>query len=185
MLARLADRVLRAASWPRVGLLLLAYAACIVPMSFAEARIKQRSGNLGVPDLMHGFSGAELYARLEAFGHAGRSIYFWAELIDMIYPLVYGTFFAFLLALAVKRVLGEGSRAKLVCLLPFAATICDYLENAAILAVVLSWPSRLLGIATAGGVFNVAKWGIFAAVLPLTVLGLGAMAVLALTRKKA
>jgi hypothetical protein len=172
MLQSLARRVVNAASWPRVGFLFLAYAGLVSVLSAAEGRIKERSGGLGVPDLLHGFTAAELYARLEAFGPEGRRIYFQAELVDLVYPLVYATFFAFLLALAARRLFAAGNRWTPLCLLPYAAMLADFLENACFFTVLGAWPARLDAVATLAGVFNLVKWGLCAITLPLVVLGL-------------
>jgi hypothetical protein len=180
MLQALARRIGKAASWPKVGLLLVAYAALVFALTAAEGRIKEHSGGLGVPDLLKGFTAAELYARLEAFGPEGRRIYAYAELVDLVYPLVYATFFAFLLALAVRRLFGAGSRWAVLCLLPYAAMLSDFLENACFFTVLGAWPARLDSVATLAGVFNVTKWGIFGVTLPLVLLGLVAMGIAAL-----
>jgi hypothetical protein len=180
MLQALARRIGNAASWPRVGFLFLAYAGLVAALTAAEGRIKEHSAGLGVPDLLHGFTAAELYARLEAFGPEGRRIYAFAELVDMIYPLVYATFFAFLLALAARRLFAAGSRWAAVCVLPYGAMVSDYLENACFFTVLGAWPARLDAVATLGGVFNLVKWGIFAVTLPLVLVGLAAMGIVAL-----
>src|SRR4051812_39830719 len=119
-LKRLAARVIAAASWLRVGLLVLAYAVCISLLTAADTRIQQRSGGMGVPDLLHGFTADDLYTRLAAFGEEGRAIYLRAELVDLVYPLVYGFFFAFLLALIARRLLRDDSPWRLLCLAPLA-----------------------------------------------------------------
>jgi hypothetical protein len=180
MLQALSRRIGNAASWPRVGLVFLAYGGLLSALMAAEGRIKEHSGGLGVPDLLHGFTAAELYARLEAFGPEGRHIYFFAELVDLIYPLAYATFFAFLLALAARRLFAPGSRWAMLCLLPYGAMLSDYLENACFFTVLGAWPARVDVVATLGGVFNLAKWGIFGVTLPLVVVGLVAMGVVAL-----
>ena len=185
MLETLARRVAKAASWRRVGFLIAAYVALAAALGVCEARIKERSGGLGVPDLMHGFTAAELYARLEAFGPEGRRVYFGAELVDLVYPLVYATTLAFVLALAARALFAAGSRWVLACLLPFGVMLFDYLEDTCFFAVLLAWPARLEAVATAGGVFNMGKWVVFAAVLPLTVLGLAGLAIQAVRRRAA
>ena len=173
---RLATHVIDAASWPRVGLLGLACAGCMYFLMAAEARIKERSGGLGVPDLLHGFSADGLYALLEAYGDEGRAIYLRAELVDLVYPLGYGFFFAFLVALAARRVLREGSPWRLLCLMPFAATCFDYLENTCFFTILLRWPARLDFVAQLASIFNLTKWSCFA----VTAIGLLALAVVAL-----
>jgi len=169
MLSKLAQRIDAAATWRRMGALLIAYVALVSALTFAEGRIKERSGGLGVPDLMQGFTAAELYARLEAFGPEGRRIYVLAELVDLVYPLVYATFFAFLLALGARAMLGA-RRPALLCLLPCAAMLCDYLENATFFVVLFAWPARLEPVAAMGGIFNTLKWLLFAPTLALSVL---------------
>lgn len=180
MLSTLTRRVLAAASWPRLGLVFLAYAGLVSALSWFEGRIKVFSGGLGVPDLWQGFTAAALYERLEAFGPEGRRLYFFAELVDLVYPLAYATFFAFVLALAARALLDGGSRWRGLCLLPYAAMACDYLENACFFTVLFAWPARIVAVATLAGVFNVGKWAVFAVTLPLAVLGLAGMGVRAL-----
>jgi hypothetical protein len=184
MLKWLATRIIDNASWKRVGHLVLAYAVCISRLTAADARIQQLSSGLGVPDLLHGFTAADLYARLEAFGEEGRSIYLRAELVDLVYPLVYGFFFAFLLALPARRLLRADSPWRLLCLAPLAATLLDYCENACFFTVLLRWPARLDAVASLASVFNVGKWSCFAVALPFTVVGLVTLAITALREKR-
>jgi hypothetical protein len=185
MLSTVAGRVDRAASWQRLGLLLLAYVVLVGVLGACEARIKGYSGGLGVPDLMQGFTAAELYARLDAFGPEGRRIYFGAELVDLVYPFVYASFFAVALALSARALFASGSRWRLGCVLPYGAMLFDYLENACFFTVLLAWPAHVDTVATLGGVFNMGKWIVFAAVLPLSVLGLVATAIQAARRRAA
>jgi hypothetical protein len=175
--------VILGASWARVGLLLIAYVGCVSVLNIADARIKQLSSGLGVPDLLQGFTAAELHARLEAFGDEGRRVYLRAELVDLVYPLVYGFFFAFLIALPARRLLREGSPWRLLCLAPLAATLLDYLENACFFTLLLRWPARLDAVASLACVFNVGKWLCFGVVLPAAALGLVALAVTAVRGK--
>ena len=183
-LKRLATRVIDAASWLRIGFLVFAYACCIGFLTSADTRITQLSGGLGVPDLLHGFTADELHARLEAFGEEGRAIYFRAELVDLLYPLVYGFFFAFLIALAARRLLREDSPWRLLCLVPLAATFLDYLENTCFFTLLLRWPTRLDTVAQLASIFNIGKWSCFAVVVPTTVLGLGALAFVTLRDRR-
>lgn len=177
MLSNLARRVDAIASWRRAGLLLLAYAALISGLTSFDGRIKVLSGGVGAPDLLHGFTADELYERFEAFGPEGRRLYLLAELVDLVYPLVYASFFAFLLVLAARTLLSAGSRLRVICLLPYTAMLFDYLENACFFTVLLAWPARLSAVATAGGVFNVVKWLGAGLTLPLVVAGLAGLGI--------
>jgi hypothetical protein len=184
-LKQLATRVIDAASWRRLGFLVFAYVGCISYLSAADKRITALSGGLGVPDLLHGFTADELHARFDAFGDEGRAIYLRAELVDLLYPLAYGFFFAFLIALAARRVLRDDSPWRLLCLLPLAATFLDYLENTCFFTLLLRWPTRLDTVARLASAFNIGKWSCFAFVVPTTVLGLVALAVVTLRDRRA
>jgi hypothetical protein len=183
MLKRLATLVIDGASWKRIALLGLVYAGCISLLNAADAQIKQRSGGLGAPDLLYGFTAADLYTRLEAFGEEGRRIYFRAELVDLVYPLAYSFSFAFLMGLPARRLLRADSPWRLVCLIPLVAMLLDYLENACFFTVLLRWPARLDAVATLASVFNVGKWSCVAVALPFLIVGLTALAITALRER--
>ncbi len=184
-LTRLAAHVIDAASWRRLGVLLLAYAVCLGLLTTADARLQKLSGGLGVPDLQHGFTVDDLYQRLGAFGEEGRALYLRAELVDLVYPLVYGAFFAFLIALAARRLLREGSPFRLLCLVPFLAASLDYLENTCFFTVLLRWPTRLDVVAQLASAFNLGKWSCAAVMFPTAALGLVALAVVTLRGTRA
>jgi hypothetical protein len=177
---RLADRVAAAASGRRLALAALLYGVCLYFLGGAATKIAALTGGLTVPDLMKGFTARELYERLDAFGDEGRRIYFRAEMVDMVYPLAYGFTCAFAIALAARRFFGGYARARLLVLLPLAAVVCDYLENASILTVLRGWPERQMTIAAVGGVFNTAKWAFAGVAIPLAVVALLALGIAAI-----
>jgi hypothetical protein len=185
MFSTLSQRLIERASWRSLGLVVLVYVGLVATLSWAEGQIKQHSGGLGVPDLMQGFTADQLYARLDAFGPAGRSIYLKAELVDLIYPLAYSTAFALLLALVARTLLPVTSRWRALCLLPYAAMLCDYLENACLFAVLLRHPERRDAVATAAGIFNLGKWSCFAPTILLALLGLAGLGIHALRARAA
>lgn len=171
------------ASWRRLGVVLLADAGIGSALSVLEGRIKVLSGGLGFPDLWLGFTATGLYQRFEAFGPEGRRLYFLAALVDLLFAAVYGTLFAFVLGLSARALFRAGSRWRLLCLLPYAATGADFLENASFLTVLFAWPARLPTLATVAGAFNVGKWAVYAVMLPLALLGLASMGARALTNR--
>jgi hypothetical protein len=173
-----------AASWPRVGLLLVPYGACVYVLGLADTRIKALSSGLGVPDLERGFTADELYARFGAYGDEGRALYLRAELVDLVYPLAYGFFFAFLIALAARRVLVAGSPWRLLCLAPLATMIFDYLENTCFFTVLLRWPARHDLVAHLASGFNLGKWTCCAVTVPTIIIGLLALAFVTLRGKR-
>jgi hypothetical protein len=184
MLKTLARRLVHAASWRRLGLLIPVYAVFIGTLTTLENRIKRGSGGLGVPDLIFGFSADDLHARLDAFGPEGRRLYAYAELVDLVYPLVYAVTFATVLALAVKRLFGEESRAALVTLLPFAALVADYVENAGIFATLSAWPARAGAAESIASMGNHLKWALAGPAVVLMGIGLAATAIAALFAKR-
>lgn len=172
MLQRITVRLATAATWPRVGLLLMAYGVLIWRMTVADDQIKALSDGLGVPDLMVFFTADELYARLSTFGDEGRSIYLKAEVLDLVYPLVYTATFVSILALAIRRRFGDGSQRLMLCSLPVLVMLFDYIENAGFLTVLLAWPARVPAAAWVAATGNGAKWTILGATIPLVAVGL-------------
>ncbi len=179
-----AARVIDAASWSRVGLLLAPYGACVYVLGAADTRIKALSGGLGVPDLELGFTADELYARLGAYSDEGRAIYLRAELVDLVYALAYGFFFAFLIGLAARRLFHADSPWRLLCLAPLATMSCDHLENLGFFAVLLRWPARSDLAAHLAAVANLGKWSFCAVTVPAAVIGLLALAFVTLRGKR-
>lgn len=74
-------------------------------------------------------------------GENGREIYLTNQLpVDMIYPLLFGITYSFLLAYFLKKLNKLKSPFTYLCLLPIIAGIADYSENIGIITMLYSYP---------------------------------------------
>ncbi len=156
----LTDRLGALATRRNVLWLLALYMALVVAaLPLAQARLEAVSGGAGPLDLELAYTPAQAYARLAALGAPGRQLY--AEIaltLDVIYPLVYGLFFALTISYCFQRVLPAGHAAYRLALLPLAAAVADLFENAAIVGLLASYPTQLTWLALIAGVVTAIKW---------------------------
>jgi hypothetical protein len=100
------------------------------------------SGGGTLLDAKPAFSVDGIYARLEAYGETGRGNYAMRNLsIDVLLPLSVLPFLILLARRANARVRNRRARA-LLLVLPFAYVAFDFAENAAVLALLSSFPQR-------------------------------------------
>ncbi len=117
-------------------------------------------------DLQLHYDADKAYDLIGAYSEAERKTYMLIEMtLDVVYPLIYATLFAFLLFL----LHGKLSFAKL----PYLITVLDLLENMGIVILLLNYPTRLDTFAQITGILTSLKWLVFAVVLVLFLWGLG------------
>ena len=79
-------------------------------------------------------------------------------MVDMIYPLLYGSIIWFLLIITFQRAYSKNSFADRVVFFPWAGVICDYLENISLSIIYLQYPKELTAIAWMATTFTALKW---------------------------
>ncbi len=107
--------------------------------------------------------------RLNCYKEGSKELYVWSKVVlDGLFPILYATLLSLLLAGAagkassnVSSPLAERLAAlrKVMAFLPFAAMAADYLENTAIVIMLIS-SSQLLWVAQAQVIFTAFKWDI-------------------------
>ena len=135
----------------------------------AGATISQLAGKPVDPiDLTFGFNPARTLAMVADYGPAARAFYARTELtIDLIYPIVY----SFLLAIILTMLFRHRSN-RLIGLLPFVVLLSDYLENAAIVTLLTSYPAQSMTVAVLCEVVKLIKWLSFGITVGLIIYGL-------------
>ncbi|MDP4173598.1 MAG: hypothetical protein Q8933_06495 [Bacteroidota bacterium] len=111
----------------------------------------------GIPDLQFFNSGADIYNTLLNFGFDGRRAYEHILLADIIYPVIYGIFYSILLTLILKKAFPSNSFIWGFNILPLVATFFDYVENAAIIQMIIAFPGKLRNIGSIPGIFTFLK----------------------------
>ncbi|GAB4020663.1 hypothetical protein GCM10028808_62740 [Spirosoma migulaei] len=134
----------------------------------AESTINQLAGkSIGPIDLTFGFNTARTLTMVADYGPAARSYYAQIEVtVDLVYPLVYSLLLAVLLTMLFRHKPNRG-----FVVLPFFTLLSDYLENAAIVTLLLSYPTQSTVVAVFCELIKLAKWLSFGVTLTLIVYG--------------
>lgn len=144
--ATLRNTLLAAVIW-------LAFAAGVMPL--AQAEIERTAPGPSILDLRFAYSPAEAYATLDGLGHAGRRMYALAEATaDVFYPLATAFFFALLLARLQRRT----HRPAWLPLWPFVTLLIDFLENTALITLLLNYPQKMTALAQLASALTTLKW---------------------------
>jgi hypothetical protein len=172
---RLSEWLILASRW------WVALAAVVVFALFVALVLPGQSGDsevdAGSPDLSFYYSAGELYDMAEAYGPEGRQAYIRARFtFDVVWPLVYGSFLVTALSWLCGRAFGPGSNWRLLNLLPLAAVVFDFVENAMTSLVMARYPVRTPVVAELAGVATAVKWSMlgaaFAALLPVAAIAI-------------
>ena len=163
----------RIANWKSLVLLLILYVSFPVYwLKNAEIKINQLAGKpVGVIDLTIGYDPARTLRMVADYGPAARAYYARTELTaDVGYPLVYSFLFTVILTLLFRNKAYKPFRW--VTLLPFASLLFDYLENAAIVGLLTTYPAQSPMLAVLCEVAKLGKWFTFVLILISILYGL-------------
>ena len=122
---------------------------------------KQLGPGQGQPmlDLMFGFSPEQAYTIIAAYGEAGRSgAILFTAIADSLYPFVYAGLLAFAISWFLKGIPIKNSKWQYLNLLPFAALIFDFVENAGIISMLAGYPEQFVNMASMASVAGMLKW---------------------------
>lgn len=159
----------------RVIILLIAEALMMGYIMPLAAGIMAFAANASVMplDLMFFYTPAEAFAMIEKYGPDGRDIYFKIELTaDILYPIVYTLFYAFLLSWLFQRGFKPESRMQKYNVMPVGAFLFDLLENAGIVTMLSMYPAQPAAMAWLTMLFGSLKWLFAFASIGLVLYGL-------------
>lgn len=109
-------------------------------------------------DMSSGYSPSEAYKLIASYDQQSRQSYAIIEAtLDLAYPFISALMFSLLILYAFQRGFPEQKWTKLLALLPFTVMIADYLENACVIFMLLSYPRELDTIAKIANFFTNAK----------------------------
>lgn len=132
----------------------------LLDMPISLPRMKALTGGRTILDMLPFYTAEKAYQMLTAYGPAGRQHYLRIlASVDILLPILAASF----LAVALTLVFPAGHPLRTLNVAPVLALCSDYAENAAALALLLHYPSRLDGVASLAGVFTLTKhvlyWG--------------------------
>ncbi len=132
--------------------------------------LKQISGGVSIPDLHFYYTAEFLQNLFTAYGKNGIEEYLQLQLVDMVYPLVYGLLLSTLLYISFKN-----SKMYYLIYFPFAATVFDYFENFTIRYLATIFPETNKGLAHFAAICTSWKWIFIIASILLVFYGFGVM----------
>ena len=139
-------------------------------------RIETFSGGIGAIDALIVYTPERAYEMIAAYGQQGRQYYATIALtVDTAFPLLLALTFSLILASVFRRAFARAGVQHRAALVPVAALAADLLENAGIVALLLSYPKRLPAVAVLASAFSTTKWTAVAAEATLVFVGLLAL----------
>jgi len=115
---------------------------------FGIAQLKQITGGIGILDMEVLYTPEQAYAILTALGESGRAFYLTHIVpLDLLVPFFYALFLSLTISWLLHRWLPAGSRWHRLNIVPLIGSLCDYLENLGVIAMLMAWPAELFDIA--------------------------------------
>lgn len=174
------DRVLERLDRWATGraILVLAAAFFLFPLVLFPAAVGNMaslSGGEGPLDVLFSFSADEAYSRIEAYGPDARRFYAKVELtIDVAFPTITAFLFSFIALFYFRRAFPGSMAVRRLALVPFGAMGADLLENAGIVVLLTSYPSRLDTVARLTSLVVTLKWLLVATTVSVALFAVGA-----------
>ena len=112
-------------------------------------------------DTLPSYTPQKAYELISSYGANGRQSYAGIEVtLDLAYPLITALMFSLMTLYTFKRAFPGTNWVQVLSLAPFAVMLADYLENACIVTMLLSYPRELDRVAKIANVFTVAKFAL-------------------------
>ncbi|MEP6494811.1 MAG: hypothetical protein ABJF01_19145 [bacterium] len=153
----------------------------ILDAPWSLVRLERLAGTRAIPDMELHYSVRGVYDILGALGAVGRRFYLTRVLggFDVVFPSLAALWGGMAMTLVVRRLKAGGAMMTgalhWLPLLPFAAGAFDYLENAALATLVMTFPSPHPYIAVLAGSLTTLKQIGYLGTVVLLVAGMGAV----------
>ncbi len=116
-------------------------------------------GSAPSPDTSFYYSKAELYQMAESYGQEGRYYYVDSRItFDILWPLVYTFFLINAISWIFDKTILEGSKLRLLNLVPLVGILLDFLENISNMVVMFRYPLQTDILASLAGIITSLKW---------------------------
>jgi hypothetical protein len=154
---------------PLVAFLFLFVVTHLLGSHGGAKAVEQALGGHRLFDQQASFSVSEVYARIGAFGQAGRAAYATMTFTqDLLFPLVLFAFLVQLLRFVTERAGLRPDLRRLALLVPTAWLLADLVENATIYRLLTSYPARHDFLAGSLGALTYLKFTLLVASVALS-----------------
>lgn len=141
-------------------ILWLVFLALIQGRPFGIAALQDITGGATILDMTFTQRPDDVYAVLDALGDAGRAFDLSNIVpLDLVFPATYMLFLSVGISWTLARWLHRDSQWFLLNLIPIIAGIADYCENAEVITLLLTYPSRLDPVAWYTSIMYIVKFG--------------------------
>ena len=145
--------------WLFVTILMFGLGYLMLSPFSPSAELMALAHGRNVPDAQFWRSADALYSILSDYDFYGIHLYLTRiSPIDLFIPLGQALFLSIAITLVFRHAFGANSGWQMLNTLPFAAMVGDYLENASIVSIMLSYPNRLDPLAVVAGLFTAVKF---------------------------
>ena len=173
MVTRFSNLLIRLANGRTLLILFLLFiltTSVIFPLM--SSLIEDPAGELEKIDTKLYYGPAELYEIMDAYGDQGRRVYAHSHLTaDVLFPLVYASFFGLLIAYIFQRAFPQDSWVQQLNLVPFVLLIFDLIENVSVVILLLAYPTQMGGLARVTGTVTSVKWMLAGITVALPLVG--------------
>lgn len=131
----------------------------LVVLPSEASRSDEVVGSAPSPDTSFYYSKDDLYQIAEEYGLEGRLYYLDSRIsFDIIWPLVYTFFLINAISWLLDKTILEGSKLRLLNLVPLAGILLDFLENISNMVVMFRYPQPTDILASLAGIITSLKW---------------------------
>ncbi len=154
------DRLLPFAARRVVALLMVLFLVLfLVVFPAVISRLDTLAGKIGMIDTQFSYTPAQVFEMVAAYGPEGRALYVLSTLTaDLLFPFNYSLLLALLMILTYRQAFANPTWVRRLIFIPFLTAGMDLLENAGIVALLLSFPQQWVWLAQAAGLFTTLKW---------------------------
>lgn len=124
---------------------------------YSVAAIEPYAARGGILDVEMFYTAQQAYDRIASFGESGRAVYLHILMGDMIYPAILGFLIATSISLVLRWLGLSGTYWRYLSLLPLVNMAFDYIENVALIFILIAYPTQMPGIASIAGMLTFLK----------------------------
>jgi hypothetical protein len=110
-------------------------------------------------DTLSSYTPGKAYNLISSYGEQGRQSYAVIEVtLDLVYPFITALMFSLIILYTFKRAFPGNDWVLKLSLTPYAGLLADYLENACVVTMLLSYPHELIAVAQISNFFTITKF---------------------------
>jgi hypothetical protein len=140
-------------------------------LPYCKRKIDVVSHGVVILDLRTYYNASNAYAVLESLHSEGRKLYLdFLLTFDLVFPPLYSFCLAIVICMLFRKSALSQNWVQTLCLLPFLTGGFDYLENIAIITMLLKFPTHIF-LSSCAGYFTLVKWIFMWLCISLVIIG--------------